>query len=441
MNLLRPILIISALSALTSCNNDCPVDMDAMTGSSSEGGGTTNGCMEAPPLPQCDNDGMCEKNEGGCADCSLCGDGNPDPGELCDDGNTLNDDACVDNCQPAICGDGYLRKDAANPANDEVCDDGAANEPSNAWDQHPHCFADPAQPEVGCKALTPYCGDGDVDKDGESCTKDDLDHGCRLDCPTSNCGNSVVEPGEVCDPGSETAECNGAMAMGMASVECQRTVCGDGYRNAVTEDCDDGNAVNTDGCVGCVLSKCGDGFVEQGVEQCDDPNNSINCVECVAVRRVFITKQTFTGSQILGLNGADARCNADAEAKGLTGRFRAWLSDSTGSPSTRFDTSFAGQYVRADGVLIADGWTGLTSSGPMVPINLDVDGNVNEGGVWTNTDPNGMPTNGMTHCSNWTSNMGVSNYGDSSVNDGMWTAAGTNEGCNGGALLYCFEDR
>lgn len=185
MNLLRPILIISALSALTSCNNDCPVDMDAMTGSSSEGGGTTNGCMEAPPLPQCDNDGMCEKNEGA------------------------------------------------------------------------------ARTAVSAATVTP----------------------------------------------------------------------------------------------------------------------------------------------------------------------------------TRFDTSFAGQYVRADGVLIADGWTGLTSSGPMVPINLDVDGNVNEGGVWTNTDPNGMPTNGMTHCSNWTSNMGVSNYGDSSVNDGMWTAAGTNEGCNGGALLYCFEDR
>lgn len=37
-----------------------------------------------------------------------CGDGMLDPGELCDDGNPLNHDACVE-CAPAACGDGFLQ--------------------------------------------------------------------------------------------------------------------------------------------------------------------------------------------------------------------------------------------------------------------------------------------------------------------------------------------
>ena len=36
---------------------------------------------------------------------------------------------------------------------------------------------------------------------------------------------------------------------------------------------DNGNAVNTDACVGsCVAAKCGDGFVQAGAEECDDGN-------------------------------------------------------------------------------------------------------------------------------------------------------------------------
>src|SRR5262245_41087825 len=38
-----------------------------------------------------------------------CGDGSVGPGEVCDDGNALDDDACTSLCQTAVCGDGLFR--------------------------------------------------------------------------------------------------------------------------------------------------------------------------------------------------------------------------------------------------------------------------------------------------------------------------------------------
>ena len=40
-----------------------------------------------------------------------------EPGELCDDANYVNEDACTNSCLPAVCTDGFL-------APGEVCDDG-----------------------------------------------------------------------------------------------------------------------------------------------------------------------------------------------------------------------------------------------------------------------------------------------------------------------------
>ena len=53
---------------------------------------------------------------------------------------------------------------------------------------------------------------------------------------------------------------------------CKNAKCGDGYVWAGVEECDDGNQVNTDGCVACKNAKCGDGYVWAGVEECDDGN-------------------------------------------------------------------------------------------------------------------------------------------------------------------------
>lgn len=49
--------------------------------------------------------------------------------------------------------------------------------------------------------------------------------------------------------------------------------CGDGIvQSPLGETCDDGNAIDTDGCPStCLVATCGDGYVRAGVEQCDPP--------------------------------------------------------------------------------------------------------------------------------------------------------------------------
>ncbi len=56
-----------------------------------------------------------------CQQQGSCGNGIPEAGELCDDGNAINTDGCTNICQPNVCGDGFI-----NP-NVESCDLGTAN--------------------------------------------------------------------------------------------------------------------------------------------------------------------------------------------------------------------------------------------------------------------------------------------------------------------------
>ena len=69
----------------------------------------------------CNMDGVCDANETPvlCPDECKCGNGMPDDGEECDDGNDDNTDACSNMCKNAFCGDGFVEIDSA-----EECDDG-----------------------------------------------------------------------------------------------------------------------------------------------------------------------------------------------------------------------------------------------------------------------------------------------------------------------------
>jgi cysteine-rich repeat protein len=89
------------------------------------------------------------------------------------------------------------------------------------------------------------------------------------------CGNGAKEGTEQCDDGNQ-ANTDGCLA------SCLSATCGDGYVNAGVEQCDDQNSNNTDGCVtGCKLAACGDGFVQNGAEQCDDANQ-VNTDDCLS---------------------------------------------------------------------------------------------------------------------------------------------------------------
>ena len=86
-----------------------------------------------------------------------CGDGIVEVGEECDDGNTDNQDGCLNTCISASCGDGYVH------LNTETCDDG---------------------------------NDSNYDD-------------CRNDCTEPACGDGFVQPGEDCDDGNESDDGNG----------------------------------------------------------------------------------------------------------------------------------------------------------------------------------------------------------------------------------------
>ena len=175
----------------------------------------------------------------------VCGNGEVEEGEECDDGNTEDTDACTNACTSAICGDGVVQAGA------EECDDGNT-------DDTDACVST-------CKKAV--CGDGYVGP-GEMCddgNNDDADE-CTNACAPAGCGDMIVQAGEECDDGNadDTDAC---------LKTCKGAKCGDMAVQAGVEECDDGNADDTDACLNtCKSAKCGDGVVQAGKEECDDGN-------------------------------------------------------------------------------------------------------------------------------------------------------------------------
>jgi len=84
-------------------------------------------------------------------------------------------------------------------------------------------------------------------------------------CSGAVCGDLTVDPGEECDDGN-------AVNGDGCDDNCTTTRCGNGVV-AGSEACDDGNAVDTDACKNdCTDNVCGDGVQNVGVEACDDGN-------------------------------------------------------------------------------------------------------------------------------------------------------------------------
>lgn len=312
----------------------------------------------------------------------------------------------------------------------------------------PTSSADTTTSDETYSTTTPpsVCGD-------DVCDPDEDADGCYDDCGA--CGNAVVEGPEPCDNGtnqddpySPTSPAPDACAPGCAAVE----FCGDAIQNG-SEPCDDGEQTAT--CeANCTPPTCGDGTVNPlAGEACDDSNteDGDGCsADCSAIeRRVFATSTLFFGDLnydkdidvLTGIPLADARCTALALAAGLSGTYKAWLSDGDFSPESRFDTSFSGLYrlPSAGFPVIATGWQDLIDGTLAHAIDADEMGTAILGNVWTNTLPDGTSAS-ANDCDGWKSNGNLKSfYGQSSAIDATWTNF-DEVACSFSVRLYCFED-
>jgi hypothetical protein len=153
---------------------------------------------------------------------------------------------------------------------------------------------------------------------------------------------------------------------------------------------------------------------------------------------VFVTS-TLQNGNLGGLPGANNICQGLAADQNIQGVFKAWLSDSTGSPDTGFKHASI-PYALVDGTVIAANYEGLVSSPLQSPIRLTETGaNLGDAAVvYTNTDASGREFDYMASCNDWRKTTAEGIAGLTGAVDSKWTAQGYAR-CEALNRMYCFE--
>lgn len=394
---------------------------------------------------------------------NMCGDGVLGPDELCDDGDVDEGDDCTTACRPPRCGDTIVHLDMG-----EMCDDGNADEDDDCTSRcrPPSCgdgiLSTPEECDLGgnnadvghctteCKLKA--CGDGHV-QPGEGCDGGPMPEApCTAECKLETCDDAMLQMTEPCDPSAPMPdpECTPV---------CTLNVCGDGFVGP-DEECDDGNLTDGDGCtVTCAVSTCGDGLLASD-EQCDDGNlDGGDACGPTCTRDtyyVFVSSLRYAAGALGGLAAADMKCQMLAEAAMLPGKYRAWLSNGTVSPATRFSKSLDRAYVLpyspqlAVAELVAEDWIDLVDGDLAHAIDVNEKGEVLDSGAdcgvdtqiaWTATSRSAGPYDPSTHCMQWTTSF-EAEHGVAGLiggDDIAWTEGCPLVPCEAVAHLYCFE--
>ncbi|MCB9979188.1 MAG: tail fiber domain-containing protein, partial [Rhodospirillales bacterium] len=168
---------------------------------------------------------------------------------------------------------------------------------------------------------------------------------------------------------------------------------------------------------------------------------------CAGVdKRVFVTSTTYTGN-LGGLAGADAKCQARADAASLGGTWKAILTGSNSAAdwaAHRMDYNWD-RLVNMNGQVVAtspaDLWDGTISNS----IKYDANAVAQTGLVWSASGAAGDPWDGnYNFCQNWTAATGsrATAVGQATSSDSQWIAfdnTTANGQCSTGHRLYCQE--
>jgi len=136
-----------------------------------------------------------------------------------------------------------------------------------------------------------------------------------------------------------------------------------------------------------------------------------------SVNLMFVSSQFYNGGSFQGVAGADAPCQDAANAVGLPGLYKAWLSthDVSAVVHLRSCTPGVMGWVRTDGMPFAGTLEELTSTGPQNPPTLDEMGNnladTQFFSVITGTLDDGSPLPGF-NCGNYTDRTAPVSVGD-----------------------------
>lgn len=454
-----------------------------------------NGCRSAEEA--------CEPNlTPNCtSDCRLirCGDGFIDPPEDCDDFNRVNTDGCRNDCTESecvvdvdcagpseICLSTYCRPGcrtnadcAAAPPPGEVCDaNTCVPRPTTDADCERHQVFDATtgtcvtgcRSDVRCQAISGFqdwiCArriaypapTATPCSCASDCTGSQVCAGgfCQdigADDPIGRCRPGCRD-GSQCSPSQRCSAAGICIAVCTTNADCCSYNRGYSNDTCVAGTCKEACATNADCLRGTI---CSGSFCEAGCASNADciAGQACNAGSCgtpaptvcgTGSKCVFMTAATFAPS-FNGSFGADVRCQnaANVGSSGVQGRtFKAWVSDSASSPSTRF-TQAAVPYKLLDGTTIASNWSDLTDGVLTAAIGLDEHGLPTAGPVWTNTLPSGVVNNGSANpgtdsCATW-SNPGAPSAWigtGGALTNSTWTNSGQ-ASCATTSALYCFE--